>query len=199
MDVLETPLAQSQNLTTKESNVVSLLMNTSNSTPTIPDILILTQCQVLMIAELNDAMPTPLIPPNPSKVNKLDVSLKSTITTHIGPSFVPAGSHSASFKVLLTYPMMTPTALGLMWRMDCGSIAIYVIHISRVSRTDLLLLGSGKNIFSHLHIGHDCSQWTTVYSYGKSRKWARCVYTSSMHFCLFQYWNQYCWSWFFMI
>ena len=113
VDAMETPLTQSQDITIKESNVVSLLANTSNNTPIIPDISNLTQSQV-SIAELNDAIPTPLLPPKPSKVNKLDVSLKSTITTHIGSTSVPARSHSASFKALLIYQMMIRTALGLM-------------------------------------------------------------------------------------
>ena len=108
VDVMETPLAQSQDFTIKESNVVSLFANTSNNTPTSPDISNLTQSQVSIIAELHDAVPTPLLPSKPSKVNKLDVSLKSTITTHIGSTSVPARSHSASFKAFIDLPNDDP-------------------------------------------------------------------------------------------
>ncbi len=104
MDVVKTPLAQSQVLLPKESNVVSLIANTSNTTPTIPAIFTPTQSQVSMIAELNDVVPTPLVLPKPSKVNKLDVSPKSTIITHMGPTSVPAGSHCASFKAFIDLP-----------------------------------------------------------------------------------------------
>ncbi len=38
VDVMETPLAQSQDFSIKESNVVSLLANMSNNTPIIPHI-----------------------------------------------------------------------------------------------------------------------------------------------------------------
>jgi hypothetical protein len=89
MNVGKTPLAQSQDLIPKESNVLSLLANTSNTTPTIPAILTPTQSQVSMIVELNDAVPTFLVLPKPSKVAVL---------------------HS---KLLLTYQMMTHTALEL--------------------------------------------------------------------------------------
>ena len=48
------------------------------------------------------------LPMKPSKVNKSDVSLKSTITTHIGSTSVPARSHSASFKAFIDLPNDDP-------------------------------------------------------------------------------------------
>jgi len=62
VDVMETPLAQSQDFTIKEFNVVSLFGNMLNNTLIIPDNSNLTQSQVSIIAELNDAVPTPLLP-----------------------------------------------------------------------------------------------------------------------------------------